>query len=161
MNRVFSIEEKVDRIAAEVKATKDSNDAIRKNQQNVVDTCQKRVEAMELMIAEFQEKLDVTIEKLVLDIDENNKRDMIVQATVDQQLVNINELRADLTDTKARVAKLDAEFTGAVEETRAHAEAVDLAHKASVEEATLWREEQAAEMRRNADQFGEWETNLR
>ena len=29
----------------------------------------------------------------VMDIDENNKRDMIVQATVDQQLVNINELK--------------------------------------------------------------------
>merc|ERR1719321_365343 len=99
MNRVFAIEEKVDRLAQEVRATKDTNDATRAAQQNIVDTCQKRVEAMELMVAEFQQKLDVTIEKLVMDIDENNKRDMIVQATVDQQLVNINELKGALADT--------------------------------------------------------------
>merc|ERR1719160_993110 len=144
MSRVFSIEEKVDSILAEVRASKDATEASRVAQQNIVDTCQKRVEAMELMIAEFQEKLDVTIAKLVQDIDENNQRDIIVSATVDQQLENINDLKGVLAETRAHVAKLDAEFTAAVEETRAHAEAVETSHKTSVEEASLWREAQAA-----------------
>merc|ERR1719478_1987125 len=143
MSRVFSIEEKVDSILAEVRASKDATEASRVAQQNIVDTCQKRVEAMELMIAEFQEKLDVTIAKLVQDIDENNQRDIIVSATVDQQLENINDLK------------------GVLAETRAHAEAVETSHKTSVEEASLWREEQAAEMQRNAEQFGTWESSLR
>merc|ERR1719440_1183173 len=77
MGRVFLLEKAVERL------TELCNTAPAK-----VDTCEANCVA-------FGEKLDVTLERLVQELDENTQRDLIVKATVDQQLENIKAIQAD------------------------------------------------------------------